>query len=408
MYSNPIQRMKIINCLLLLLMTYISYSQEELHFVKTEENQILTGAEQTEKYLPLLSGKKVGIVANHSSTIKGKSIIDTLLKAGIQIECIFSPEHGFGGDEADGKSIENQTYKNTKIPIISLFGKSLKPDNKIVKKLDCVVFDIQDVGVRFYTYISTMYYMMDACASSGTNFLVLDRPNPNGHFVDGQVLKDSLQSFVGIIPIPIVHGCTVGELAQMINGEKWLTSKKKCPLTVIPCARYSHLNLVQLQNRPSPNLVSMAAIYLYPSLGLFEGTVVSVGRGTTEAFEIIGHPNFCESDTIFTPKPIKGMSDEPPLNGLSCKGIRLKQFGEDYVPYAAQMQIHFIIDAYKCLNRQNIDFFKTYFNKLAGDTKLKDQIKQGLSEEEIRKSWQSDLERYKIIRKKYLLYEDFE
>ena len=400
--------MKILYGLLLLIITVAGNSQNELPFIKVGEKQILSGADQTEKYLPLLSGKKIGIVANHSSTIGGKSIVDTLLKVGIDIQCIFSPEHGFGGNEADGKTIENQSYEKTGIPIISLFGKSLVPNVKDVKKLDYIIFDIQDVGVRFYTYVSTMYNMMEVCAISGTPLLILDRANPNGHFVDGPVLKDSLKSFVGMIPIPIVHGCTVGELAQMINGEKWLKSKKKCPLMVIPCTGYSHLKLVQLQKRPSPNLVSMSSIYLYPSLGLFEGTAISVGRGTTSAFEIIGHPNFCQSDTIFTPIPIKGMSDEPPLKGQACRGIRLKQFGAEYVPYAAQIQLHFIIDAYQCLNQQNIDFFKNYFDKLAGDKELKEQIKQGLSEEEIRKSWQSDLEKYKTIRKKYLLYEDFE
>lgn len=375
---------------------------------KKSEREITTGAQQTEKYLPELRGKRVGVVANHTSMIYNRHLIDTLLSLKVNVKAIFSPEHGFMGNEADGKSISNQQYPKTGIPIISLFGSQLKPDPTEIKNLDIIIFDIQDVGVRFYTYISTMYYMMQACADLGKQVIILDRPNPNGHFIDGPIMNDSLKSFVGIVPVPIVHGCTIAELALMINGENWLKTKRKCKLTVIPCRNYSHRDLVQLPEKPSPNLVSMASVYLYPTLGLFEGTAISVGRGTYAAFELIGHPRFCDGDTTFIPQSIKGMSDDPPLKGEPCKGVNLKYFGEQYVAFAGSIQLHLIIDVYNCFKNSSIPFFKPYFDKLAGNNILRQQIEQGLSEEKIRASWQNDLNNYKSIRKKYLLYEDFE
>lgn len=383
----------------------------EVIFETVYDSTVITGAEQLDKYLHLLQNKRVAMVVNHTSMIGPRHEVDSLHSLGINITKIFAPEHGFRGDLSDGAIVHSNKDSLTGINVVSLFGNSFKPSQKELTDVDIVVFDIQDVGVRFYTFISTMHYVMEACAEYNIPIIILDRPNPNGHFVDGPVLDPAYRSFVGMHQIPIVHGLTVGELALMINGEKWLKDGLQCNLTVIPCLNWNHKKLYQLPVKPSPNLVSMEAVYLYPSLGLFEGTIISVGRGTMRAFEIIGHPLIKDTEFSFVPKPIPGMSDKPPLEGERCYGYDLKFFAGSYLKYKGEIFLTWLIDLYAELkdNAQATSFFKAKtFDRLAGCSQLRKQIINGENNDEIHKSWQKDLETYKIKRKKYLLYEDFE
>ncbi len=383
----------------------------EVIFETVYDSTVITGAEQLDKYLHLLQNKRVAMVVNHTSMIGPRHEVDSLHSLGINITKIFAPEHGFRGDLSDGAIVHSNKDSLTGINVVSLFGNSFKPSQKELTDVDIVVFDIQDVGVRFYTFISTMHYVMEACAEYNIPIIILDRPNPNGHFVDGPVLDPAYRSFVGMHQIPIVHGLTVGELALMINGEKWLKDGLQCNLTVIPCLNWNHKKLYQLPVKPSPNLVSMEAVYLYPSLGLFEGTIISVGRGTMRAFEIIGHPLIKDTEFSFVPKPIPGMSDKPPLEGERCYGYDLKFFAGSYLKYKGEIFLTWLIDLYAQLkdNEQATSFFKAKtFDRLAGCSQLRKQIINGENNDEIHKSWQKDLETYKIKRKKYLLYEDFE
>ncbi|WP_187263291.1 exo-beta-N-acetylmuramidase NamZ family protein [Pontibacter beigongshangensis] len=364
-----------------------------------------TGAAQTGRYLKLLQGKRVGLVVNQTSVIGKTHLVDTLLSHGIRITTIFAPEHGFRGEADAGAHIKDAKDTKTGLPIISLYGSNKKPLPEQLQNVDVVVFDIQDVGVRFYTYISTMHYVMEACAENNKPLLVLDRPNPNGHYVDGPVLelKKETTSFVGMHPIPLVHGLTVGELAKMINGEKWLGGQRQCQLTVIPVANYNHKMPYQLPVRPSPNLPNAQAILLYPSLGLFEGTNVSVGRGTSTPFQVIGSPFYKNKDFSFTPKPMPGAQD-PPHKGKTCYGLDLTS-AEQAQPFT----LSFLLEMYHNSTNQDKFFLTSNFiDKLAGTTKLQEQIKAGKSEAEIEASWQADLAKYKTMRKRYLLYPDFE
>lgn len=360
-----------------------------------------TGAEQMSRYLPLLQGKRVAMVVNQTSVIGKSHEVDSLLARGVQIKLIYAPEHGFRGDADAGAHISNATDTRTGLPIFSLYGKNKKPSAEQLKDIDVVVFDIQDVGARFYTYISTMHYVMEACAELNKQVLVLDRPNPNGYYVDGPVLDMKKKSFVGMHPIPVVHGLTVGELAQMINGEKWLEGGRSCQLTVIPVSGYTHKTPYSLPVKPSPNLPNDLAIQLYPSICLFEGTPVSVGRGTEWPFQVLGSPYYTRKNFSFTPRPMPGATNPPHL-GKVCYGRKLS---EQDIP--GNFSLAFVIDFYR--NSTNQDkFFTPFFSTLAGTDELQKQIVAGKSEAEIRASWQPALQHYKELRRKYLLYPDFE
>ncbi|MBL7767192.1 MAG: DUF1343 domain-containing protein [Chitinophagaceae bacterium] len=370
-------------------------------------NKVMTGAEQIQEYLPLLSGKKVALLVNQTSVIRKVHLADTLQNLGIKIVSIFAPEHGFRGTADAGELVKNGIDMKTGIPITSMYGSSKKPSSESMKGIDVVVFDIQDVGARFYTYISSLQYMMEACAAAAIPLIILDRPNPNGFYVDGPVLEKSFTSFVGMQPIPIVHGMTVGEYAKMLNGEKWLKDKKTCSLTVIPCKNYDHNTLYHLPVPPSPNLKSDGAILLYPSLCLFEGTMVSVGRGTPHPFEVWGHPSFRDNGFSFTPVSTEG-AKQPLLENQVCYGANL------HLPPVQIMKIlnkklnlSFIQNALT-LTKDTSKFFNEFFEKLSGTATLRKQLLSGMSEEAIRNTWQVKLNDFKLIRKKYLLYKDFE
>jgi uncharacterized protein YbbC (DUF1343 family) len=362
---------------------------------------LLTGAAQTDRYLPFLQGKRVAMVVNQTSVIGKSHEVDSLLALGVNIKLIFAPEHGFRGEADAGAQVQNATDTITGLPILSLYGKNKKPTASQLKDIDVVIFDIQDVGARFYTYISTMHYVMEACAENNKQLLVLDRPNPNGYYVDGPVLEMEKKSFVGMHPIPVVHGLTVGELAGMINGEKWLAGQRTCPLTVIPVAHYTHLTRYSLPVKPSPNLPNDLAIQLYPSICLFEGTHVSVGRGTDRPFQVIGSPYYKNMAFSFTPRSMPGATNPPLLNQL-CYG---KKLGPQDIP--GKFSLAFVIDFYR--NSTHTEkFFNNFFNTLAGTDKLQAQIVAGESEAQIRASWEPALTQYKTLRRNYLLYPDFE
>lgn len=381
--------------LLLFAFTYSSFLAE------AQSANVIVGAEQTDQYLPLLKNKKVGVLANQTSVIGDKHIVDVLQTNNINVVKVFAPEHGFRGNKSDGMDIKNSIDQLTGIAIESIYGENKYIPAKLLYGLDVVIFDIQDVGVRFYTYISAMQYMMDACAKTNTKFIVLDRPNPNGMYVDGPILDPKLKSYIGVQPIPVVHGLTVGELAQMINGECWLENGK-CDLTVIPVKNYNHKTVYSLPIYPSPNLPNDQAIKLYPSLALFEGTVISVGRGTYEPFTQIGHPEFTDLPHNFTPESISNMSVNPPLEGKKCYGYNLKD-----IAFKPQFTLKYLLEFYEQFENKSA-FFTSYFNKLIGNTVTMQQIKDGLSEKEIKATWATKLSAYKKMRKKYLLYADFE
>lgn len=371
-------------------------------------SQITVGAERTDLYFDQLEGKKVALCANMSSRVANVHLLDTLLSAKIQVKAIYCPEHGFRGDAEAGAHINSSIDPQTGIPIISLYGKNLKPHFN-ADSIDIIVFDIQDVGCRFYTYISTLHYVMEAAAESGVEVMVLDRPNPNGYFVDGPVLDTNYRSFVGMHPIPVVHGMTIGEYANMINGEGWLPGDLQCRLQVVTMDNYDHTMRYSLPVAPSPNLQTDEAIYLYPSLCLFEGTPISIGRGTPIPFQVYGHPSLTVGNYYFTPKPIKGVAENPPQNGLSCRGINLTEYAKSNLEKRNCFDISYLINAYTHFPEKN-KFFNAnmFFDKLAGTNQLRKDIMAGKSESEIRASWQPKLDDFKQTRSKYLLYPDFE
>jgi uncharacterized protein YbbC (DUF1343 family) len=369
--------------------------------------EIKVGSEQFDAYLPLLKGKTVAVVANQTSVVGTTHLVDTLLSRGIRVIKVFAPEHGFRGTADAGEYINNEKDAKTGLPILSLYGKkNRKPAIEKLADTDVVLFDLQDVGARFYTYISTMHYVMEACAEHNKPIIVLDRPNPNGFYVDGPLLKTGAESFIGMHKVPVVHGMTIGEYAQMINEEKWLLNGVLCSLTVIPCANYSHSDLYELPVPPSPNLPNMAAVFLYPSLCFFEGTDVSLGRGTTKPFQQYGAP-YLKSDYFFTPQPMFG-AKEPLRNGEKCYGFDLSGFEKEII---ASKQLHFewLIGAYKACPHKDAFFRKDgFFKLLSGDPKIQKMIVSGATANDVRASYQSELEAFKILRKSYLLYPDFE
>ncbi len=366
-------------------------------------DEIISGDQQLETFLPLIIDKRVAIVANHASLIGNIHLVDTLLKHGINIVKIFSPEHGFRGTADAGETISDGTDQGTGIRILSLYGKYKKPPTSELQGIEILVFDLQDVGVRFFTYISTLTYIMEACAEENIPVIVLDRPNPNGFYIDGPVLEAGFESFVGMHRVPVVYGMTMGEYALMVNGEGWLKDQILCDLTIIPLKNYRHNYIVKLPVKPSPNLPNWQAVFLYPSLCFFEGSIMSVGRGTDFPFQVYGHPDFLLGSFVFTPESKPGASN-PKYKGVSCYGQNLRGYAENYQKMPAQLNLSWLIESYKFLNTSH-DFFTAYFDKLAGTIKLRKQIEQGMSEEEIRKSWEEDLNEFKKIKEKYLLYE---
>lgn len=366
----------------------------------TAREPILTGAEQPERYLPLLAGKKVGLLVNQTSRIGEQHLVDYLLQQNIQVVGIFAPEHGFRGDADAGAKINDSRDTRTGLPIWSMYGASKKPDLSLLQQLDVVIFDIQDVGVRYYTYIDSMHYMMEAAAAAGVAMLVLDRPNPNGAYLDGPVLELKFQSFVGMHPIPLLHGMTVGELAQMIKGEAWIANADKLQLTVIPNANYQRDLPYELPIPPSPNLPTSQAIKLYPSLGFFEATPMSVGRGTPFPFQVLGYDQFATDEFSFMPVSTPGAALNPPLKDKQLYGEDLRQVATDGLTLAYLMRWQQLFASHAKVLFTAPDFM----DKLAGTDKLRLQIERGDSEQQIRDSWQGALQRFKQQRQPYLLY----
>jgi uncharacterized protein YbbC (DUF1343 family) len=370
-------------------------------------NDIKVGAERFSKYVSLIEGKKVAVVANQTSICFGTHLVDTLLSQGVEIKRVFAPEHGFRGLADAGAYVSNSKDPKTGLKVYSLYGKNKKPSYLQMEDLDVVLFDLQDVGVRFYTYISTLHYMMEACAEYGVDLIVLDRPNPNGFYVDGPVLKEGFSSFVGLHPVSLVHGMTIGEYAQMINGEGWLNEGQECDLRVIGCENYTHKDYYELPVNPSPNLPNMASVWLYPSLGLFEGTVVSVGRGTDFPFQQFGHPGL-KADHSFTPEARLG-ARAPKLEDEKCYGYDLREFGMLKMPEIKSLYLNWLKLSYDELKDKEEFFLKNNFiNLLWGSDSLKQMILDGKKSDEIRSSWKDELEEFKETRRQYLLYEDFE
>jgi uncharacterized protein YbbC (DUF1343 family) len=401
---------------------------------QSDPGGVVLGIEMLQDYLPLLQGKKIAVVVNQTSVFPlrrantpvpdeikpqeqqhirknghypngfcgaGTHLVDTLLSLRIRVKQIFSPEHGFRGNNEAGASIKNGIDSATGLPVISLYGKNKKPSLRSLKDIDVVVFDLQDVGARFYTYISTLQYVMEACAEAEIPLIVLDRPNPNGFYVDGPILDTSLRSFVGMQPVPIVYGMTTGEYARMLVGEKWV--KGSVDLTVIPMKRYNRDITYPLAVAPSPNLSTASSILYYPSLCLFEGTVVSVGRGTRTPFMCYGFPKCPVGDFTFTPAAIKGVAENPPYKDIPCRGFILDRSEEKQARRGIMLE--WIIDMYNVYPDKD-SFFNSFFDKLAGTKTLRQQIRQGKTAEEIRASWKNDLEKFQMVRKKYLLYKD--
>lgn len=363
-----------------------------------KHTHVMVGADQLDVLLPLLQKKNVALVVNHTSLVGNTHLADTLISSGVKVRKVFAPEHGFRGAAADGEKINDGVDAKTGLSIVSLYGSNRKPTADQLADIDIVIFDIQDVGTRFYTYISTMHYVMEACAEQGKEMIILDRPNPNGNYVDGPLRVPELKSFVGMHPIPIVHGLTVGELAGMINGERWLENGVKCKVKVIPVKNWKHADNYSLPVKPSPNLPNDQAVRLYPSLCLFEGTVISVGRGTQTPFLIIGNPEFKDMSFSFMPKPIPDMSNEPPHEGKTCYGLDLRE-----VKVEPRIDLKYLLDFYKKYSDKK-KFFIGSFDRLAGTPELKEQIRKGWTEEQIRATWQEGLKHYRTVREKYLLY----
>lgn len=366
----------------------------------------MTGASQMDTYIPALEGKRIALVANHTSLLGNTHLADTLLSRNINIVKVFAPEHGFRGSADAGEYVKDGTDVQTGVPIVSLYGSNRKPSQESLQNIDLVLFDLQDVGARFYTYIYTLTYVMEAAAEAGIPVMVLDRPNPNGFYVDGPVMEEEHTSFIGMHPVPIVYGMTIGEYGRMVNGEYWLSDSLQCDLTVIPLKNYDRKMLYKLPVKPSPNLPNWQSIYLYPSLCLFEGTVMSVGRGTDHPFTIYGHPDFMIGSYTFIPESKAG-AKHPKLEGDTCFGQNLTGYAESYRKISHHINLQWLINGYQVLGMDS-SFFNSYFEKLSGTDELRKQISIQMSEYDIRESWQPGLQKFKKIRKKYLIYEDFE
>ncbi len=364
--------------------------------------KIMTGAESVNEYLPLLKGKKVAVLSNQTGMIGNTHLVDSLVALKVNIVAIMSPEHGFRGDADAGEHVSSSVDKKTGIPIVSLYGGNNQTASDAIKNIDVLVYDLQDVGVRFYTYLTTMAKMMDLCAENGKKMIVLDRPNPIGFYVDGPILDMKYKSGVGWLPIPTVHGMTLGELAGMINGEKWLANGIQCDLTVIKCKNYTHASMYQLPIKPSPNLPNMRSVYLYPSTCYFEATPVSLGRGTDGPFQLYGHPNMKGYDFKFTPRSLPGAKNPPQLN-RECYGVDLRTNPSIEDINKAGINLEYVIDAYKNLNLDD-HFFRSAFELLIGQGYVRKMIKEGKSAAEIKATWADDVAKFKIQRKPYLLY----
>lgn len=368
---------------------------------------IINGDARFELYESQISNKKVAVFANNSSQVNGQNIVDFLIKKQINIVKVFTPEHGFNVEADAGSAVTNQNSADSKVKIVSLYGKKDKPSKSDLADVDIIIFDIQDVGVRYYTYISSLQKMMEAASEYNKPLIILDRANPNGFYIDGPILEPKYKSFVGMQAIPIVYGMTIGEYARMLVGEKWLDLKPKSKasqlkLTIIPVANYTHASKYQLTDKPSPNLPNMTAIYLYPSLGWFEGTRLSVGRGTSMPFQVIGHPDY-KTDFSFTPHPMSGATN-PPLNGKLCYGWDLQMPADEALEQTnGKINLEYLLRAYKEFP-DKAHFFTNFFDKLAGNSNLKQQIIAGKTESEIRSSWQPGLTKFATIRNKYLIY----
>ncbi|MBP6127135.1 DUF1343 domain-containing protein [Flavobacterium sp.] len=365
---------------------------------KLKNSALKTGAENYVAYLPLLANKKIGIVTNPTGIVENrKHLVDFLLEKKVALQKIYAPEHGFRGTADAGEVIKDGKDTKTNLPIISLYGNNKKPKPEQLTDIDVIVFDIQDVGARFYTYISTLHYIMEACAENNIELLVLDRPNPNGTIVDGPILEIEHTSFVGMHPIPVLHGMTIGEYAKMINGEKWLANGVICNLTVVPCTNYKRDMPYSLPVKPSPNLPNDQSINLYASLCFFEGTNVSVGRGTEKQFQIYGSPFLLKTEFSFMPQPNFG-AKEPMHKDILCYGEDLSK-----IKKVSRLELKWLIKTYANTSDKTV-FFNDFFTKLAGTKKLQEQIIEGVSEKEIRKSWEADLNAFKEMRNKYLIY----
>ncbi len=367
------------------------------------EAPVKAGAERTDVYFPLLKGKRVAVMTNQTGMAGDEHLVDMLVRHRLNVAGIFSPEHGFRGTADAGEHVSNSIDEKTGVPIWSLYGSgSGKPSADKMKEFDVLLFDLQDVGLRFYTYYASMARLMDACAEYGKKMIVLDRPNPNGFYVDGPILDMKHKSGVGWLPIPVVHGMTLGELALMINGEKWLPEGRVCDLTIVPCENYTHQTRYELPIAPSPNLPNIHSIYLYPSSCLFEGTVMSLGRGTSFPFEVYGHPEYKGADFSFTPRSVPGAKN-PPLLNKKCYGVDLRKVPNELI-WENKFDLSYVIDAYKNLNMGE-KFFSSFFEKLVGVDYIRKDIIAGKSSEEIRKKWACDVERFKEQRKPYLIYD---
>lgn len=365
---------------------------------------VQVGAESTKEYLPLLKNKRIAVISNHTGMIGDEHLVDFLVKKKIHVVAIFSPEHGFRGNADAGEHVASSVDEKTGIQIRSLYdGDAGKPSKESMDMFDILVFDIQDVGLRFYTYYITMVKLMDACAEQGKKMIVLDRPNPNGHYIDGPILDMKHKSGVGWLPIPIVHGMTLGELALMVNGEKWLPENRVCDVTIIKCKNYTHQTLYELPILPSPNLPNMKSIYLYPSTCLFEATPVSLGRGTEFPFQVYGHPNMLGYEFSFTPRSIPGAKNPPQLN-RTCYGVDLRNTPNEEI-FAKGFDLSYVIEAYNNLHLDD-HFFRPFFEKLVGVDYIRKMIKEGKSADQIKKMWQEDVSKFKEQRKPYLLYDE--
>ncbi|MCT4625256.1 MAG: DUF1343 domain-containing protein [Schleiferiaceae bacterium] len=372
--------------------------------VNAQVSDPLPAIYDTNQYLPLLTGKNIGVVANQTSVIGDVHLVDFLLEQEIKIKTVFAPEHGFRGKADAGEKVEDGKDAKTGLPIISLYGKNKKPSQEMLEGLDLILFDIQDVGVRFYTYISTLSYVMEAAAEKGIRVMVLDRPNPNGYFIDGPVLKSEFSSFVGLHPVPVVYALTIGEYGKMVNGEGWLKDGLNCDYTVIPCLNYRHAMRYSLPVKPSPNLPNDLSIALYPSLCFFEGTIVSVGRGTNKPFQQYGAPWATSFTHVFTPTPNEG-AKYPKHENKPCYGKGYTK--DDLNSYSGGIDLEPLILMYQnAPDKQK--YFNAFFKKLAGTDQLQKDIEAGKSEEDIKAGWESELEYFKQIRAKYLIYQDYE
>ena len=362
------------------------------------QTKIIPGAAQLELYIKILEKDNIGVVAHQASLVNSKiHLIDTLLSLGVNIKKVFAPEHGFRGNADAGERVADQKDPKTGLPILSLYGSNKKPSHKSLDGISIMLLDLQDVGVRFYTYLSTLHYVMEACAEKGIPLIILDRPNPNTHYTDGPVLEEDCKSFVGMHPVPIVFGMTIGEYAKMINGEGWLSSGIQCDLKVVPIKNYNHKIKYEIPLRPSPNLPNSKSVALYPSLCLLEPTVISLGRGTEMQFQIYGHPQLPETNFSFTPRPNYG-SKNPKLKNQICHGVDLRKFENP-----EKIELKWLIQAYRDFPDKE-GFFKKGFYRIAGNKKLKIQLAQGMNEQQIRKTWEKDIQKFKKIRRKYLIY----